>query len=236
MFIFLIVKFSLFKSFISHLCPMALLSFFDELLAYTQSIEILEFLGLVFGVLCVLFLIKENILTWVCGIIYVLISFVIFWKARLYGDFLLHIFFLFLNIYGWREWTKGNRETADSKFPITRLNIRGNVIYLFLSVIGIMLFAEFLKIIPTWIENMESAALPFWDSTTSVLSITGMWLTAKKRIDNWYYWLVVDLLATGIYYYKELYFYSLLYFIYIGLAIVGYRAWRKSMNSQSVHV
>jgi nicotinamide mononucleotide transporter len=56
-----------------------------------------------------------------------------------------------------------------------------------------------------------------------------MWLTARKKIDNWYFWLVINVLATGIYFYKELYFFSLLYFLYIGMAIMGYMAWKKTM-------
>ena len=78
--------------------------------------------------------------------------------------------------------------------------------------------------------EFTDASLPYWDSTTSVLSITAMWLTAKKKIENWVIWLVVDLLATGIYYYKGLYFYCILYLVYIGMAVAGYLSWRKSMN------
>ena len=186
---------------------------------------------MIFGLLAVLFLIKENILTWPCGIIYVLVSFVVFAKARLYGDFILHIFFFVLNIYGWIYWTRKRPSTADS-VSITTLTLRDGIGSLVLSFFGIFLFAQFLISLPNWIQDVPPAALPYWDSTTSILSVTGMWLTARKKIENWYYWLAVDILATGIYYYKELYFYSLLYCVYIGMAIAGYLAWRKSMRMQ----
>ena len=203
----------------------------NEVWEYARAIGSLEFLGLVFGLFCVYFLIRENILTWICGIIYVFISFVVFWQARLYGDFLLHIFFLVLNIYGWYNWTRSRKNTSDAKMPITALSLKEHSFLLVMSIAGVMIFAQLLLHAPGWIHGMAPADLPFWDSTTSVLSITGMWLTAKKKIDNWYYWLVVDILATGIYYYKELYFYSILYFIYILLAVTGYLAWKKSMQS-----
>ena len=58
-----------------------------------------------------------------------------------------------------------------------------------------------------------------------------MWLTARKKIDNWYYWFLVDVIATGVYLAKDLQFYALLYFIYIGLAVSGYLAWRKTLLS-----
>lgn len=210
---------------------MILASIANDILSYASGINTLEAAGLVFGLLCVYFLIKENILTWPCGIIYVLISFVIFWQSQLYGDFLLHIIFLILNIYGWMTWTK--RKDADqAALVVTANDAKSTLIQVGVTIIGILLFAQVLIHIPSWLDGMEPAALPYWDSTTSILSVTGMWLTTKKKINNWYYWLAVDILATGIYFYKELYFYSLLYFIYIFLAIAGYLAWRKSMLSK----
>lgn len=203
----------------------------QEILSYLTHMGALEFFGLVFGLLCVYFLVKENILTWICGIIYILISFVVFWNARLYGDFLLHVIFLILNIYGWIHWVKGGSKDTSDVLPITHSTLKESILLTFLSIAGIMIFQQGLLRGPGLIENMPPADLPFWDSTTSVLSITGMWLTARKKLDNWYYWLMVDILATGIYYYKGMYFYSLLYFIYIGLALTGLLAWKKKMNA-----
>ena len=208
-----------------------IISALNEISNYILNIDPLEFAGLIFGLLAVIFLIKENILTWPAGIIYVLISFVIFWEAKLYGDFLLHIVFLILNIYGWYSWRQ-SISTQNEQISIQKLS-QGQSIKVFAATfIGIIVFAQALIYIPTWIADMPPASLPYWDSTTSVLSVTGMWLTAKKYIDNWYYWLVVDILATGIYFFKDIPFYSLLYFIYIGLAIAGYLAWKKSMKLQ----
>ena len=85
-------------------------------------------------------------------------------------------------------------------------------------------------IMGTLFRNYTDAAVPYWDSTTTVLSLVGMWLTARKKIESWYYWFVVDILATGIYVYKGIYFYATLYGIYIFLALAGYYSWRKSMR------
>jgi len=207
------------------------LSILRDIMDYMGQMQLLELAGLIFGLLCVYFLIKENILTWICGIIYVLISFVVFWQSNLYGDFLLHVFFLVLNIYGWYSWVRGNQIADEGEMPVTQLSLKDHGYFICLSVLGVVLFAQFLIHGSSWVDGMAPASLPYWDSTTSILSVTGMWLTAQKKLDNWYYWLVVDILATGIYFYKELYFYSLLYFIYIFFAIAGYLAWRKSMAS-----
>jgi nicotinamide mononucleotide transporter len=202
--------------------------FWKEIISYSQEISYWELLGLVFGILTVVFLIKESIWTWPFGIAYVITAFVVFWEARLYGDFLLHIFFLAMNIYGWYYWVNGKKKT-EKDLTITAMSKSGLLKSLGLSVFGVVIFAQLLINIPNWFEEMESAALPYWDSTTSILSVTAMWLTARKKIDNWYFWLFVNILATGIYFYKELYFFSLLYFLYIGMAIMGYMAWKKSM-------
>ena len=206
--------------------------FWQSLIQYAINIDIfdiLDFLGLVFGLLAVYFLIKESIFTWPSGIIYILISFVIFWQQRLYGDFILHIIFLILNIYGWYYWIAG-RKSGDKELPVTQTSSRMMTITLAISVVGIMVFGYFLDNIHLIWTNLESASVPYWDATTSVLSFVGMWLTARKKIENWYFWFFVDVLATGIYIYKGIYFYAALYGIYIIMAVFGYLAWKRSMQ------
>jgi len=197
---------------------------FKQLLETAQNLAVWEILGLFFGLLAVLFLIRENIWTWPAGIAYVLVSFIVFYEAKLYADLVLHVFFLILNIYGWIAWSQG-RNKEDDNLPITSSSARMSVILLTASIAGIFLTGFLMA-------RYTDASLPYWDSATSILSITGMWLTARKKIDNWFYWFAVDILATGIYFYKEMYFYAILYFIYIGLAVAGYLEWKKSRKLQ----
>ena len=204
--------------------------FWGEVIGYASQIDVLEFSGLVFGLLTVWFLIKQNILTWPAGIIYVLISFVVFWKIQLYGDFILHIFFLVLNIYGWYYWIYG-RKKDDDELEVSTMSLKVNLILMGVTMAGVAVFGYFLERLPDLIDGLQPAALPYWDATTSILSVTGMWLTTRKKIENWYYWLVVDILATGIYIYKGIYFYALLYAVYIFLVAFGLMEWRKSMQS-----
>jgi len=202
----------------------------QQVVDYTSQISGWEFTGLIAGLLAVVYLIRQSIWTWPFGILYVLVSFVVFWQARLYGDLLLHVFFLVLNIYGWMYWRKGGDKT-DHELQITHSSPKSMMLTFGATIVGVIVFAKTLIAIPTMFEGVDPPALPYWDSTTSVLSVAGMWLTARKKIDNWYYWFVVDVLATGIYFYKELYFYSVLYLVYIGMAVAGYLAWKKSMIS-----
>lgn len=199
-----------------------------------NSISELDFWGitaLVAGLLTVYYLIKENILTWPFGILYTVVSLVVFWKARLYGDLLLHVFYLVLNIYGWIYWVRGRKSTNEVEVPVTQLNLKPALVILAGSIFMIYVFGQFLIQIPNWIDGVEPPSLPYWDSATSMLSVTAMWLTARKKIDNWYYWFAIDILATGIYFYKGLYFYFVLYLIYIAMAVAGYLAWKKSLET-----
>ena len=202
----------------------------QSIVDYLINIDWLEASGLLFGLLAVYYLIKESIYTWPAGIIYVLISFVIFWRLQLYGDFLLHIIFLILNIYGWYYWAFGKQDRKDH-VPITWLSMNRHMVFGILSLVGIIVFGYMLSHVHEVFTNLEPASVPYWDAATTSLSITGMWLTARKKVDNWMYWLAVDILATGIYIYKGIYFYALLYFIYIGLAVIGFREWKKLATS-----
>ncbi len=198
--------------------------FLEQIIQTAENLALWEILGLIFGLLAVIFLVKENIWTWPFGIAYVLVSFIVFYQAKLYADLVLHVFFLILNVYGWIEWSRGSKDSGE-ELPISISSLRRSVILVFLSILGIITTGYLMT-------RYTDASLPYWDSTTSILSITGMWLTARKKIDNWVYWFLVDVLATGIYFYKEMYFYALLYFIYIGLAVAGYLEWKKLMDKQ----
>ncbi|RLD20331.1 MAG: hypothetical protein DRI71_10540 [Bacteroidetes bacterium] len=203
----------------------------QDVINYAVNMAHLELAGLIFGLLAVWYLIKQSLLTWPAGIIYVFISFVIFWRIQLYGDFILHIFFLVLNIYGWYYWVWG-RKKGEGDVPVTVLSLRNNALIALSTLVGVVVFGFFLQSLPSLIDGLQPAALPYWDATTSILSVTGMWLTTRKKIENWYYWIIVDVLATGIYIYKGIYFYSILYGVYIIMAIYGYLEWRKTMKSQ----
>jgi nicotinamide mononucleotide transporter len=183
--------------------------------------RVLEFSGLVTGLACVALLIRQNIWTWPLGIVYVLISIWIFLDARLYADLLLHVLFLVLNVYGWYYWLRGG-EASTNAVPVTRAGTARVAALCALAACGTAVFG--------WcFATYTDAALPYWDNATTCLSLAAMWLSTRKHLENWVLWWVVDVLATGIYFYKGLYFYALLYLVYTGLAVLGFRAWRRSL-------
>ena len=131
-----------------------------SVLEYLQSINYLEVAGLVFGLLAVWFLIKENIWTWPSGIAYVIISFIIFWEAKLYADFALHFVFLILNIYGWYFWVSEGKNTDSKQAPITHTSRKLLLSLVLFSVIGIYIMGSALS-------KYTDAAVPYWDSATT---------------------------------------------------------------------
>jgi nicotinamide mononucleotide transporter len=133
--------------------------FWYEIVSYSETISFWELSGLVFGILTVVFLIKESIWTWPFGIVYVITAFVVFWEAKLYGDFLLHIFFLVLNIYGWYYWVYGKKK-AERELTVTKMSKSGLLKSLGISVVGVFAFAQLLIRIPSLFEEMEPAAYP----------------------------------------------------------------------------
>ena len=182
-----------------------------------------EIFGLFTGTLSIALLIRQNIWTWPVGIAYTLASLYIFFTTKLYADFALHVFFLIMSSYGWYYWLQGNKR-FDSELPVSNESKK---------VLAYSIIICFLVIILT--SNLFSiytdADLPYWDNTTSILSVLAIWLQSRKKIESWIFWLIIDILSVGIYFYKELYLYSLLYSIYVVMAFLGYVAWRESYRN-----
>ena len=184
----------------------------------------IEIFGLCAGTLSIALLIKQNIWTWPIGIAYTFASLYIFFTAKLYADFALHVFFLFMSFYGWYYWLQGN-STFDSELPVRRESKKVLAYSIIICVLAIILAGNLFTI-------YTDAELPYWDNTTSILSVLAIWLQSRKKIESWVFWLIIDILSVGIYFYKDLYLYSLLYSIYVAMAFFGYATWLKSYRNE----
>ena len=183
-----------------------------------------EIFGLFAGSLSIALLIKQNIWTWPVGIAYTVASLHVFYTAKLYADFTLHVFFLIMSLYGWYYWLRGNNR-IDSELLVSREKKKVLVYSLVICSVAIIFTSNLFTL-------YTDADLPYWDSTTSILSIFAIWLQSRKKIESWIFWLIIDILSVGIYFYKELYFYSLLYSIYVVMAFLGYVAWLESYRDE----
>ena len=187
--------------------------------------KIIEFFALVFGLIAVYFNTKENVWGWPTGIVGVVLSGIVFYHARLYSDLSLQVIYFVLGFYGWYEWLYGGRNNTVLKVSTLP---RGTLVWLILAgVVGNV-------VIGYLFSTYTDADLAYWDAFTTSFSLVGQYMLAKKKIENWILWLVVDLVASGMYIYKELYMLSLLYFLFLGLATYGYLNWKKSFRENQL--
>ena len=188
----------------------------------------MEVLGLVSGLLCVWLLIKENIWTFPIGLFYALITVFIVFQAQLYADVVLNIYYVVVNAYGWYFWRFGGAERRDEQELKVGLVSKVQVRWL-------VLIIAFGALLMGWLfVTYTDAELAYADSFTTVASFVAMYLSAKKYLESWYLWFVIDVVQVGLYLYKGIELYALLYLVYLGMAYLGWGAWKQSaeVNAQ----
>lgn len=187
----------------------------------------IEIISTITGIICVWLQTKEKILAWPFGIVSVGLAAVIFGSNKLYSDLILHLAFLGLNIYGWIKWSQYAPD--ESKRPVEILTVKALWLFGIFIMIGSILWG--------WIMGKYTDAdLPYFDSFTTVGSLTAQYLLSKKVLQNWLIWIIVDVVAINIYLYKGLYFFSFLFLVYLILCIKGYRDWRTDQNVPGIEV
>lgn len=191
------------------------------------ALNYIELVGVVFGFLAVYYNIRQNIWCWPTGLVNVSLFFVMFYQARLYADMGLQVFYFVLSVYGWYYWLHGGRGGREA--PVRRLRLRPALL---LGVLG----AAATVGIGWGLATYTDADLPYWDALTTVGSIIGQGLLAKKLLENWLVWIGVDVLSVAIYYYKGLYLTTLLFAAFLVMAVMGYVAWKRSMAAPAAPV
>ena len=192
--------------------------FFNSLWEQFLQLNGLEAIAVLFGLLSVWYSMKENILVYPTGIISVLIYIYITFNYKLYADTGINFYYLVASIYGWYFWTntKGDRpQIKITKLTRSEWFITGGL--------GILSF-----ILIRFGLDYTDSDVPTWDSITTSTAIVGMWLMARKKLENWIAWIITDLIAVPLYYYKDLYLTSFQFLVFTILAFMGYFAWRKT--------
>ena len=197
--------------------------FFSQLVEQFYQTTWLEATAVVFGLLGVWFSKQENILVYPTGIISVLIYVYITFQYKLYADTGINGYYFAMSVYGWYNWLRKD-ETTDSHIPITWNSRSEN----HLSIL--FLLCSFLLIRWVLISYTDSD-VPNWDATTTSFALVGMWLMAKKKVENWIAWIITDIISVPLYIYKGLPFTALQFLVFTVLAIWGYFAWKKSYES-----
>lgn len=204
---------------------MLLLSFFDIFCQNVLDTTWLEIIAVIFGLLSVWYAKKANILVYPTGIISVLIYVYICFYAMLYADMGINFFYFVVSVYGWYNWT---RKGPSRK--VIRISWNTSLQqWLYVGATVVAYFAIFGLI---WIFKSDdteymNSYIPYVDSFTTSIFLIGMLLMAQKKVENWIYWIIGDIISIPLYFAKGLVFTSFQYAVFLLIAILGYLEWRK---------
>lgn len=189
-----------------------------------KETSITEWLIFVTALLYVILAALEHVLCWLFGILSSALTIYLCYEGHLFLESGLNVFYVLIGIYGWYQWLYGSAEKTE--LPVVSYSI-GNNIYLVL--IGALTWIPFGYIA----HKYSTQVLPYMDAFITAFSLVATWMTAKKIMENWLYWIVIDGLAVFLYAYRGFYLLSLLYVIYTILAAAGYLSWRKKLKASS---
>jgi nicotinamide mononucleotide transporter len=195
----------------------------SELLAQARALSPWEVAGALIGLAYLLLAVRRNLWCWLCAFTSTAIYLVLFARAALYMQSALQVFYLAMAVYGYVEWRRGRSPAGDVLIRSWRLNQH-------IAAMGLVAGAT---IVNGWLlERYTDAAAPYLDSFVTWGSVVTTWMVARRVIENWLYWIVVDGLAAYLYFTQELYPTTLLFVIYLGIVVHGYFAWRREQSAQ----
>ena len=180
----------------------------------------LEWTAAAIGLLAVWLTVRENVAAWPVGAVMVALYVYIFASARLYADAGLQVIYFVLQFYGWYQWLRGG--AAHGALAVSRATPA------VLAACG-MIGATGTVALGWLLARHTDQALPYWDSGIAAFSLVAQWMLARKLLENWIFWFVIDVVAVGVYASRGLVATTVLYAVYIGLAVAGYRAWRSHL-------
>lgn len=191
----------------------------ETLLDQVRGNSVAELVAMVLAIAYLLLAIKEHISCWYAAFVSTAIYLVVFLDAKLYMDSALQVYYLAMAVYGWYEWKYGDRNKAP--IPITTWSLQTHVLVISAT---LMVTAASAWALATWTPDPS----PVLDAFTTWGAIVSTWMVARKILENWAYWLVIDGVSIYLYASRELYFTMLLFVIYVVLIGFGWIAWLRS--------
>ena len=186
---------------------------------------IVEIIAVIFGLLSVWYAKKANILVYPTGIVSVLIYVYITFYAQLYADMGINAFYFVMSIYGWIMWTRKVDESKQR--PITFSDKKDYIISAAMFVFSIFFILFLLKYFKADDEAYWSTGIPYIDVFTTSIFIVAMWQMAMKKVENWIFWIIGDVISVPLYYYKDLHFTSIQFMVFLIIAVMGYFEWKR---------
>ncbi|MCF6307166.1 MAG: nicotinamide riboside transporter PnuC [Flavobacteriaceae bacterium] len=229
-----------------------LIDFFLEPYINASALNIsLELIAAVFGIISVFYAKKENILVYPTGIISTGLYVYLLSQWALYGDLIINIYYTLMSLYGWYMWTRISSET-NVGLKITRTNtsdkLKAFAIFVFTAIFVIVVYRyyevmpdlSFSESIQYVFQKISSGSLvefrkatPYIDTFTTAAAFVAMWLMANKKIENWIFWIITNVVSIPLYFVKGYGMTGIQYTIFLVLAFLGYNEWKKSLNKKN---
>lgn len=183
----------------------------------------LEVLAALFGVANILLIVRRSVWNFPAALLMASLTGVVLWEAKLYSDAGLQAFFFLVNILGWVLWARNRGEAGE--IIVDRLGTLGQLLWIALAMAATYGWGLFMAL------NTD-ATNPWWDASVAMLSIAAQILMTRRYINNWHWWIVVNILSIGLYWQKQLYVFTGLYVIFLGVAVWGLIEWRRAEARQ----
>ena len=167
--------------------------------------------------------IKQKISLWIFGFLSSALYIVVFFQSKFYADMSLQFYYLAVSVFGWISWRSG-KQLSGEELPVKKTKKMQALVLLLITIFVFLLYYFVLT-------HYTDSPLPLGDSFTTALSIIATWMLARKLIEHWILWVIVDGLSAGLYFYKELYPTAILFVIYTMMALAGWLQWRKTLLS-----
>jgi nicotinamide mononucleotide transporter pnuC len=212
---------------------------FNQYDGVPTHLVVLEIIGVIFGFLSVWYARKGNIWVYPTGIISTMLFVYLLWHYVLWGDMLINVYYTIMSIYGWVLWARNAQDNIITISRTTPTDWKTATLlgaFSFLFVIGVYYLKPFIKND----FSMQGVTLGFHnflpteyvDVFTTAIFLVGMWLMAKRKIENWLFWIVGDLISIPLYYIKGMVFTSFQYLLFTIIAIMGYLEWRRKLQQE----
>jgi len=195
----------------------------ESMLSTINGLPTWETLAVVLAIAYLLLAVGEHISCWYCAFISTAIYVFLFWNVSLLMESALNVFYMAMAIYGWQQWKYGGRK--KSGVPISTLGLRQNIL-----IIGGILVITLVS--GSLLSQHSDAAWPYVDSFTTWASVITTVMVAKKILENWLYWLVIDSISIPLYVDRGLYPTAMLFVAYLIIVIFGYIKWRRHYLEQ----
>ena len=203
---------------------MNLQELYRQFITDIQQTGWLEAIAVVTGIASVIYSRLENILVYPVGMINTAISIYLYLTHGLYADASVNLYYTVMSIIGWIMWSQ--KREGRTLLKITKSDSKDwrNALFFFFSCWVILFFV---------LKKFTPSTVPVADSFTSAAAFTGMWLMNKKKLENWTWWIILDLASVPLNFYKHLVFLSFQYVVFLVLAVMGYITWKKQLTSHA---